>query len=268
MRSHRFSMPAAVAAACLMLASVQCRQQQAEPPARPAAEFSAATGTAPAVRGAAGETVMFATSDGVRIAATWYAAGQQRGPAVICLPMWMSDRSAYRALADRLVAAGVSVLAVDLRGFGGSTSTADGRKVAPNRLAGPDLEAAFGWLRKRGDVDPARIGIIGASYGASNAIIFAAKQPAVKMVILLSPGLNYFNVLPTEDAVKQYAGRPLLSVASKEDMRSAEAVNRYRELDPSNHEIMLLENAGHGTNMLGGGTGLAEAIAAFCGKHL
>lgn len=269
MKSHRFSTPAAAAAICLMLASVQCRQQQAESPARPAAEYVSATGNSPAVKeAAAGESVSFLTSDGVRIRAAWYAAGKQRGPAVICLPMWMSDRSAYRDLAQRLVTAGISVLAVDLRGFGESTQDAQGRKVAPNRLAGPDVEAAFAFLRTRSDVDPARIGIIGASYGASNAIIFAAKQPGVKLVVLLSPGLNYFNVLPTENAVKQYAGRPLLSVASREDMRSAEAVNRYRELAPAGHEIMLLENAGHGTNMLGGGTQLSDAIAAFCGKHL
>jgi dienelactone hydrolase len=253
---------------CLMLSSVQCRQQKAASSAPSGSSYAASTGSAPAVALATGENVTFLTADGVRIAATWYPAGKKSGPAVICLHQWMSDRSSYAGLAARLVAAGISVLAVDMRGFGESVQDRDGRKVAPNRQAIPDLEAAFAYLKSRSDADPARLGIIGASYGASNAIIFAAKQPAVKLVVLLSPGLNFFNVLPTEDAVTRYAGRPLFSVASKEDMRSAEAVNRYRELAPKNHEILFLENAGHGTNMLAASEGLAAAITAFCGKNL
>ena len=106
------------------------------------------------------------------------------------------------------------------------------------------------------------IGIVGASYGSSNAIIYAAADPAIRTVVLLSPGLNYFNELPTEDAVKKFKGRPLLAVASSEDLRSVETVDAYKAAVPS-MQVQMYENAGHGTDILDAGVGLADVISAF-----
>lgn len=214
----------------------------------------------------ASEDVQFTTDDGIVITGTMYAAGQ-KAPTVLCLHQWRSDRRSFASLAKMLQGEGFTVLAIDMRGYGGSTKTADGKSVRPDRKAGADIAAAMRYLRGQTSVDAARIGIIGASYGSSNALIHAAGDASVRTVVLLSPGLNYFNELPTEGAVQRYRGRSMLVVASSEDLRSVETVEAYRKAAPG-IEVKLYENAGHGTDILDAKVGLDAAILAFLKKSL
>jgi dienelactone hydrolase len=221
------------------------------------------------IRAAAkGSTVSFPTSDKVVITGTLYTASGQSGPAVLCLHQWRSDRSTYDALAASLQTAGVTVLTIDLRGHGESRKKSDGSAVQPDRNAIRDLEAAIAFLEGRKEVDKARIGIIGASYGASNALLYAAQHKDVKALVLLSPGLNYFNVLPTEEAIVAYGNRPILLAASDEDLRSAETVKRYQELNGANTVARMLTKAGHGTEMLAADETLASGVVDFLRKNL
>jgi pimeloyl-ACP methyl ester carboxylesterase len=213
-----------------------------------------------------GETVRFTTSDGIVIEGTMYAAGQ-KAPTLLCLHQWRSDRASFAALAGMLQKEGFSVLTIDMRGYGGSTKTEAGKNVRPDRKAQQDIEAAMLFLRKQSSVDAGRIGLVGASYGSSNAIIYAAQSPMIRAVVLLSPGLNYFNELPTEDAVRAYRGRPLFAVASSEDLRSVETVDRYKVLAPD-MTSRIHENAGHGTDILEAGVGLDREILSFLKKNL
>jgi pimeloyl-ACP methyl ester carboxylesterase len=212
------------------------------------------------------EQVDFTTSDGVRISGTLYAAGS-KAPAVLCLHQWRSDRASFAALARTLQAAGFTVLAIDMRGYGGSTRTSAGAAVRPDRKAKADVEAAIAFMRKHASVDPARIGIIGASYGSSNALQYAAGDSRVKTLVLLSPGLNYFNELPTEDAARSWGARPMLAVASSEDVRSVETLQAYAKL-ASGAQTQLYENAGHGTDMLTSARGIDKLITDHLKKNL
>lgn len=212
------------------------------------------------------EEVRFTTTDGIVIAGTLYEAGSN-APAVLCLHQWRSDRSSFATLAKKLQSEGFTVLTIDMRGYGGSTKTSDGRSIRPDRKAGADIEAALKFLRGRGTVDDGRIGIIGASYGSSNAVIHAAEDKTIRALVLLSPGLNYFNELPTEAPVAQYRGRPMLVVASSEDLRSVETVNAYREID-AGIESQMYDDAGHGTDILDAEVGLDRAILGFMKKNL
>ncbi len=224
------------------------------------------SGSAAAAIPGGSEEVQFTTSDGIVITGTLYPAGQ-KASTVLCLHQWRSDRSSFAALAKTLQGAGMTVLAIDMRGYGGSTRTAEGKSIRPDRKAVADIEAAMRFLRAHPAVDPAHIGIVGASYGSSNAIIYAAGDPAIRTVVLLSPGLNYFNELPTEDAVKKFKGRPFLAVASSEDLRSVETVEAYRAA-VSSVQVKMYENAGHGTDILDAGVGLDVVIAEFLKKNL
>lgn len=215
---------------------------------------------------AATEEVRFTTDDGIVITGTLYPAGD-RAPAVLCLHQWRSDRSSFASLATALQSAGMTVLAIDMRGYGGSTKTSAGKSIRPDRRAVADIKAAMLFLRGHAKVDPARIGIVGASYGSSNAIIYAAGDAAVRAAVLLSPGLNYYNELPTEEPVRKYKGRPLLVAASSEDLRSVETVEEYRKIDPS-IEVKMYPNAGHGTDILDAGVGLEGIIISFLKKNL
>jgi dienelactone hydrolase len=244
--------------------SFQCKSDRGAAPASqvrngaPAAVTAALTG---------GENVTITTTDNVVLAGTLYRAAGASAPAVLCLHQWRSDRSTYDALAGALVKGGITVLAIDLRGHGGSVKRSDGSAVPPDRLAGKDVAAAMAFLKKQKGVDPARIGIVGASYGASNALIHAAANTDVAALALLSPGVNYFNVLPTEDAIKRYTGRPLFLAASSDDLRSADAVALYRRVR-EDAVVRDLKKAGHGTEMLASSPALFEDIVAFLKKNL
>ena len=226
----------------------------------------AAKGTVAAALAGGTEEVRFTTADDIVITGTLYPAGDA-APAVLCLHQWRSDRGSFAALATTLQKEGMTVLAIDMRGYGGSIKTTAGKIIRPDRRAVEDIRAAMAFLRAHPKVDPARIALIGASYGSSNAIIYAADDPAVRAVVLLSPGLNYFNELPTEKPMRRYSGRPLLVAASSEDLRSVETVDAYRAIDPG-MAVQLYANAGHGTDILAAGVGLSEAVVRFLKKNL
>lgn len=261
MNNHRIIM---LACAALLLVHCQSRSDESDQ-ARTTDNSHGAGAAAAAVRGGE-EQIDFTTSDGVRITGTLYPAGS-KAPAVLCLHQWRSDRASFAALARSLQAAGFTVLAIDMRGYGGSTKTASGSAVRPDRKARADVEAAVGFMRGHASVDGSRIGIVGASYGSSNALQYAAGDSRIKTLVLLSPGLNYFNELPTEAAAKSWGARPMLAVASSEDVRSVETLQAYANM-ARGVETKLYENAGHGTDMLSSAAGLDRLILEHLKKNL
>ena len=54
-----------------------------------------------------------------------------------------------------------------------------------------DVRAAARWLATRPNVRPDAIGIVGASLGASLALLAAIDLPQVRAIALLSPSLDY-----------------------------------------------------------------------------
>ena len=161
----------------------------------------------------ASQRIAFESADKVQIIGSFFASSRPNSPAILLLHQFQNDRHSFDDFAKRLQVKGFGILAIDGRGFGESVKTTDGRNVAVSRSDDAvkgmknDVAAAFEFLAKQQNVDPARIGIIGASYGSSLAIIYGAENRAVKSVVLLSPGINYFGNLPTEPAVKNYGNR-------------------------------------------------------------
>ena len=99
---------------------------------------------------------------------------------------------------------------------------------------------------------PNRVGIVGASYGSSLAIIYAADDPKVAAVALLSPGLNYFGNMQTEPAVQKYGDRPLFMAAAENDPDSNSAAAQLNLDAPEPHRAVLVSvsKGGHGTALL------------------
>jgi dienelactone hydrolase len=214
-----------------------------------------------------GKRVTMTTSDNVVIVGTLYASGT-KAAVVLCLHQWRSERSHFDGLASSLQKQGYTVLSIDMRGHGESVKKKDGSTVAPDRNAIPDVRAALAFLKSEPSADASRVAIVGASYGSSNAIMYAALDPAIKAVALLSPGLNYFNVLPIEPALAQFARGALLAVASAEDLRSVEAVEKIKGLAKTDLTTKIFDNAGHGTDILEANVGLQEMISQFLKKNL
>jgi dienelactone hydrolase len=129
-----------------------------------------------------------------------------------------------------------------------------------------DVKAARQYLNTRVDVQRDRIGIAGASLGASLAVLHAASDEAVRSLALLSPVLDYRG-LRIEAAMKRYGGRAALLVASRED---AYAVRSARALASTgaSHEVLVLDHVGHGTIMLARDPTLARRLVDWFRRTL
>jgi dienelactone hydrolase len=221
------------------------------------------------------QTVKFESADKVEIVGTFYESPKENSPAVLMLHQWGASRVSYDEFARQIQAKGFGVLAIDGRGFGESVKTTDGAKVGTDRgdetVKGmkADVDNAFQFLAKQKNVNAQKIGIVGASYGSSLAMIYGAENRQVAAVALLSPGLNYFGNLPIEDAVKNYGDRPLLLVAAEDDKESAETVKKLKASVPNEkYETQIYLRGGHGTGLFSTKVGLEILLDNFLTKSL
>jgi pimeloyl-ACP methyl ester carboxylesterase len=122
------------------------------------------------------------------------------------------DASGWSAVAPRLAARGIPALAVNLRGFGGSTGKTN--RYRPGKPWSPveDLRAAKAALRERGVRE---IALIGASMGGS-AVLASSFEKDVECVVAMSAPVA---AVPTELA-RMITGRKLFVCADRDSMRA------------------------------------------------
>ncbi len=219
--------------------------------------------------------IKFVSDGNVNIVGTFYESGTKDSPAVLLLHQWQSDRKSYDEFAKQLQKQGIGVFAIDGRGFGESVKTTDGKDISAERTDAvvesmkKDVENAFLTLRDQNNVDTKRIGVVGASYGSSLALLLAAQNPEVKAVVLLSPGLNYFGNMPTEPAIQKLGDRALLMVAAEDDKESADSVRKLKEAGGNEkYEVKIYPKGGHGTNLFAAKVGLEKVLEDFLKKNL
>ncbi len=126
------------------------------------------------------QRVTIRTADGLRLAG-WYVPSRNRA-AVIVFPGRSGPVRHARMLARR----GYGVLLLDRRGEGES----DGELNLFGWNGEPDLRAAVAFLRRRPDVDPARIGGIGLSVGGELLLQTAARDRGLRVVISEGAGVR------------------------------------------------------------------------------
>lgn len=115
------------------------------------------------------------------------------------------DAAGWRDVATRLVDRGVPALAVNLRGYGGSTGTTG--EYAPPQLWSPvtDLQAAKSLLRERGVRE---IALVGSSLGGHAVMASSFERDAECIVSISAP------VQPVPDELsRRIAGRKLFVCA-------------------------------------------------------
>jgi len=182
------------------------------------------------------------TTDGQTIAYQIYPA-KQGSPAIILLHMLRRSRTDWDSIAKWLQKNGYTVIAIDSRGHG--LSTGNWEQYTPedfNKMT-LDVAAAKSVLENQG-ADVKKLALMGASIGANIAFNYAASDPDVKTVVLLSPGLEYRGV--KIDNTK--FNKPFLVVASKDDQYSAQTAQEIKNKNPT-ATLQIYEDAGHGTNM-------------------
>lgn len=193
----------------------------------------------------------FKSHDGVKIYANLFTVNDPK-KYVILLHMMPAIKESWNIFAQKLNEAGMSALAIDLRGHGESTedgaldynqfNNEDHQKY---RL---DVEAAIDFLKKH-DATTQNIYLCGASIGANLTIDFMAKYDEIERGVALSPGLDYKGIAVEDAILKLKSNQKIFLVASDEDEYSFQSAIKLNEKNPNNTALKKFENSGHGTTI-------------------
>jgi len=244
------------------------------------------------------QEVRFAARDGhARIAAAWLPVAAPCGAVV-----FVHGKDACRGdelkgttagLVERLHAAGLAVLMIDLRGHGDS-SRARLTYGAHERF---DVLGAVDWLRAQGHD---RVGVLGASMGAASALLAAADEPDIRCVVADSAfcdfgqmierqfrrlsrlpgivlpgalaigraltGVQLQSVRPLEAAAR-LAGRPCLMIHSAGD-RFVPAADAERLAVAAGAELWITDSPGHIGSYRAEPAAYTARVLAFFARNL
>ncbi|HEX8031510.1 MAG TPA: pyridoxine 5'-phosphate synthase [Vicinamibacterales bacterium] len=194
---------------------------------------------------AAGRAVTFPSTDGVTIAGEFFEAASRPSPAVVLVHMLSKSKDEWRDLPDRIREAGITALTIDLRGHGQSSGSAQDLPAMVK-----DVQAAARWLATRPNVRGDAIAIVGASLGASLALLATIDLPQVRAVALLSPSLDYRGLRTDTGLVRRLGARSIWLAASAEDPLALRTM-RDMAAEPSGpREQHVVSAVAHGTAML------------------
>ncbi|MEP6953664.1 MAG: hypothetical protein ABI950_06335 [Solirubrobacteraceae bacterium] len=150
-----------------------------KPAAGPPTEATTRPPDPPPPRAPAGTTLRFPSSDGKRLTGRYVPGPRSPAPAIVRVHQYRGGPTQWDPLIPYLRQAGYASLAYESR----STDELD------ERLLARDVRGAVATLARRRDVDPAHIGLVGASIGASAVSWAIGTRPrlAVKAAVGLSP---------------------------------------------------------------------------------
>ena len=129
------------------------------------------------------------------------------------------EHKPFLVLADHLTRQGIAVLRVDDRNVGGSTGATPGDTTLDFAT---DVEAGVGWLKRRKDIDPRRIGLIGHSEGGIIAPLVASRDPSVAFIVLWAgQGVRGADVIAGQlRAIALAAGAPPAAADHARDLQA------------------------------------------------
>jgi carboxymethylenebutenolidase len=186
--------------------------------------FGSSGGDAATVREAA---VEYTGSEGAMPAGLYIPDGGGKRAAVLVLHGIDGPQPAIEGFALDLAAEGFVTLTPDffsLHEFG-----PEGRVDHPLILG--DLAGALAFLKQRPEVDPARIGVVGFSFGGRLSVLAAALHPQIRAAI------NYYGVASYQElGNREVGGRALRSVPLTERVSAIQAavLIQHGEADQTN----------------------------------
>jgi alpha-beta hydrolase superfamily lysophospholipase len=212
---------------------------------------------------AAGRPVTFQSLDGTMIAGEFFEAATRPSPGVVLVHMLSRNKGDWHGLPDRIRDAGITALTIDLRGHGGSSGS-------PSDLAAmvQDVRAAARWLAARPNVRPDAIAIVGASLGASLALLAAADTQLVRAIGAVSPSLDYRGLRTDTALIKRIGARPIWLAASTEDPLALRTVRDFAAESSGPREQHVSSVAAHGTQLLDRDGDVARALVDWLRRSL
>ena len=209
------------------------------------------------------------TSDGINLKAS-YASPGRTGPAMLLIHQCNMDRSSWKEISSNLVAGGIHVLALDLRGFGesGGEGLSSGFPILLRKSAG-DADLAFNYLVSQTNVDASRVGVGGASCGGMiSADLAVRKGTRIKALMLLSSP-------PSSNAIEHAANNSELAIfaaATKNDPITRGVAATLESMvngsaNPSS-VLRIIEGTEHGLPMFSGNPTLQPELLNWLKEQL
>jgi dienelactone hydrolase len=217
----------------------------------------------PGVAHGDGREVTLSSADGIQLAGTLFDARLRPAPGVVLVHMLGRSKDDWSDMGRRFQEAGLTALAIDLRGHGRSGGSAT---ISP--AMAEDVRAAIAWLRSRPGVRPDAIGLAGASLGANLALTAAAAVPSLRALALLSPALDYRGVRIDTGMLKRYGGRPAWLAASTGDPYALRTLRELAADASGPREQRLTAVTAHGTGMLAADPALAGELVDWFRRTL
>jgi uncharacterized protein len=177
---------------------------------------------------------------------------------VICHPHPLyggsMNNNVTHAIAGVLAAVKVNAFLFNFRGVGASDGSYGGGIQEQQ-----DVKAALDWLQKRPDVDPARLGLSGYSFGAGVVFPVACGDERVRGVALVSP---YFE--DAQESLLRNCAKPKLIIGGSEDqVVLADVVLQYGREAAEPKQVEIIKGPDHFWN--GYEDRMAELVAGFFG---
>jgi dienelactone hydrolase len=190
------------------------------------------------------EVITLKTQDGWTLIGDLYVPLTASKGGIVLLHQRGGSAQDWQPLAMSLQQAGFTALAIDQRGAGRSTQGPGASGNDAPWLTIEDIAAAIAKLSSQ------PLGLIGASYGANNALIYAAAHPdQIRGVALLSPGANY-NGLDAIAATRLYRGT-LMIYHSRNDSIAGNGPDQINQLSSAvQHRLQIVDGSAHGTELL------------------
>jgi pyridoxine 5-phosphate synthase len=212
---------------------------------------------------ASGRPVTVPSVDGVSLAGEYFEASSRPAPAVLLVHMLSKSRGEWRDLPDRIRDAGITALTIDLRGHGQTSGSAQDFQGMVK-----DVRAAAQWLATRPNVRGDAVAIVGASLGASLALLAAVEVPQARALALLSPSLDYRGLRTDTALVKRLGSRSIWLAASAEDPLALRTVRDFAAEPSGPREQHVSSAVAHGTVLLERDSDLARSLVDWLRRSL
>jgi len=185
-------------------------------------------------------------SEGETLRADLYGVLPAKRAVILCHGQsW--EASGWRDIAPRFVARGVPALAINFRGYGGSTGKT-GKWTTVT-----DLASAKAWLKEQGARE---IALVGTSMGG-HAVLGSSFDRDVECVVSISAPVE-----PVEDALsKKVSGRKLFICANEDSYGAAPHVLRSFDVCEPPKMLLMVAGTEHSRGLLSGPYG-EEVIAS------
>ena len=202
--------------------------------------LSTPAGYAPTSQPPSPRDVVIETSDGGRLAATYYDPGRS-GPAIVIFRNCDQQRSSVDGFARKLATRGLHVATYDYRG--GSPPAGKSWKAWRD----DDASDVFRWLSAQPRVQGDRVVAVGGSCGSTMALNFAANH------LRQTRGIALLSIGPPDSAMKAFLARtptlPILGGGSTAD-NSAPNLDALVKSSQNAESRLIVVPTGHGTEML------------------